>query len=154
MKKILVSECLYGDRTVRYDAVDVPCMHPLFIKWKEEGRLVPICPEVFGGLPTPRPDSQRRGEGVYTGRGDDVTAEYAKGAIEALRLAKEYEVVFAIMKESSPSCGSKEIYDGSFTGTKIPGNGLASEMLKNAGFTVFDEDEIDDAAKMLSDLGD
>ncbi|MDR0875644.1 MAG: DUF523 domain-containing protein [Clostridiales Family XIII bacterium] len=150
MKKILVSECLFGGRTVRYDAVDVPCEHPQFLKWKEEGRLVPVCPEVFGGLPTPRPDSQRREGRVYTGSGIDVTAEYRKGAEEALRLAGEHEVVCAIMKEYSPSCGSKMIYDGSFAGKKIPGNGLAAEMLKAAGFVVFDENEIDEAAKLLA----
>ena len=62
MKKILVSECLYGGRIVRYDAGDVHETNETFLKWKEEGRLVPICPEVFGGLPIPRPDSQRIGE--------------------------------------------------------------------------------------------
>jgi uncharacterized protein YbbK (DUF523 family) len=151
MKKILVSECLFGERTVRYDAIDVPCLHPLFLQWKEEGRLVPICPEVFGGLPTPRPDAQRRGAGVYTGQGTDVTAAYTQGAAEALRLAREHDVVCAIMKEYSPSCGSREIYDGSFSGVKIPGNGLAAEFLKEAGFVVFDENEIDQAAKLLTD---
>ena len=61
MLKILTSECLYGGRVVRYDGGKVPETHPTYLKWKEEGRLIPICPEVFGGLPTPRPDSQRQG---------------------------------------------------------------------------------------------
>ena len=80
MKKILVSECLYGGRIVRYDAGDVTETNPVFLKWKEEGRLVPICPEVFGGLPTPRPDSQRVGDKVMAQTGLDVTEEYTKGA--------------------------------------------------------------------------
>jgi uncharacterized protein YbbK (DUF523 family) len=80
MKKILVSECLYGGRVVRYDGGEVPCADPRFLKWKEEGRLIPICPEVFGGLPTPRPDSQRVGDKVKTGTGKDVTKEYTSGA--------------------------------------------------------------------------
>ncbi|MDR3364681.1 MAG: DUF523 domain-containing protein [Clostridiales Family XIII bacterium] len=152
LRKILASECLCGDRVVRYDGGRVPLAHPVFIQWKEEGRIVPICPEVFGGLPTPRPDSQRRGGGVFTGAGDDVTSWYAKGAEEALRLAREHDVAFAVLKEGSPSCGSKQIYDGSFSGKKIPGNGLAAEYLKNAGFTVFDEDEIAEAAALLAKL--
>ena len=69
MKKILVSECLYGGRIVRYDGGDVTETNPIFLKWQEEGRLVPICPEVFGVLPIPSPDSQRIGDKVKTGAG-------------------------------------------------------------------------------------
>ena len=142
MKKILVSECLYGGRIVRYDSGDVSEKNPVFLKWKEEGRLVPICPEVFGGLPIPRPDSQRVGDQVKTGAGKDVTAEYTKGAEEVLRLAKE----------NHPSCGSKYIYDGTFTDTKKEGQGLAVEYLRNAGFPVFAEEDIDEAAALLQVL--
>ena len=152
MKKILVSECLYGDRIVRYDGGNVPLLDPIFLKWKEEGRLVPVCPEVFGGLPTPRPDSQRRDGGVFTGAGADVTEEYRKGAEEAQRVAIAEDVVFCIMKADSPSCGSKNIYDGTFSDTKVPGQGLAVEFLRNAGFTVFDETDIAEAEALLLQL--
>lgn len=152
MKKILVSECLFGGRIVRYDGGDTTETNPVFLKWREEGRLVPICPEVFGGLPIPRPDSQRVGDKVQTGAGKDVTAEYTKGAKEALRLAQENDVAFAIMKQDSPSCGSKYIYDGTFTDTKKEGQGLAVEYLRNAGFTVFGEEDIDKAEKLLNEL--
>ena len=152
MKKILVSECLYGGRIVRYDARDASARNPIFLKWKEEGRLIPICPEVFGGLPTPRPDSQRVGDRVKTRAGKDVTAEYTKGAEEALRLAKEHEIAFAIMKQDSPSCGSKFIYDGTFTDTKKEGQGLAVEYLRNAGYQVFAEEDIAEAAEFLKTL--
>lgn len=152
MKKILVSECLYGGRIVRYDGGEVSLLDPIFVKWKEEGRLVPFCPEVFGGLPTPRPDSQRKEGRVVTGSGADVTAAYMKGAKEALRLAEEEGVVFCVMKASSPSCGSKMIYDGTFTDTKVPGQGLAVEYLRNAGFTVFDEDDLAEASELLLKL--
>lgn len=152
MKKILVSECLYGGRIVRYDGGDVAESDPGFLEWKEEGRLVPICPEVFGGLPTPRPDSQRVGDKVLTGAGKDVTAEYTKGAEEVLRLAKENNVVFAIMKQDSPSCGSKFIYDGTFTDTKKEGQGLAVEYLRNAGFKVFAEEDLEEAKAYLAEL--
>jgi len=149
--KILVSECLYGGRVVRYDGGDVPLLDPLFIKWKDEGRLVPICPEVFGGLPTPRPDAQRKDDRIITCTGEDVTEAFTKGAEEALRLARACDVCFCIMKADSPSCGSKEIYDGSHTGAKCPGQGLAVEMLRNAGYTVFDEEDIAEAAALLTE---
>ena len=90
MKKILVSKCLYGGDIVRYDAGDVTEKDPRFLKWKEEGRLIPICPEVFGGLKVPRPDSQRIGKTkVMSQTGIDVTEEYTKGAKEVLRLNRE-----------------------------------------------------------------
>jgi uncharacterized protein YbbK (DUF523 family) len=149
MKKILVSECLYGGRAVRYDGAYIPVTDARFLRWKEEGRLIPICPEVFGGLPTPRPDAQRVGDRVRTGSGKDVTREYAAGAEEALRLAREHAVAFAILKQDSPSCGSKQIYDGSFSGTKKAGQGLAAEYLRNAGFKVLGEEDLDEAARMI-----
>ena len=151
-KKILVSECLFGDHIVRYDAGSVPLLDPVFLRWKEEGRLVPVCPEVFGGLPTPRPDAQRRDGGVFTGGGADVTEAFRRGAEEALRLAREEDVCFCVMKSDSPSCGSKEIYDGTFTGSKAPGQGLAVELLREAGFTVFDEHDIHAAAELFDRL--
>ncbi len=151
MKKILVSACLYGEH-VRYDDGDVTCEDERFLKWKKEGRLVPICPEVFGGLPTPRPDSQRVGDKVMSCKGVDVTKEYEKGAREALRLAKENEVVFAVMKQDSPSCGSRYIYDGTFTDTKKEGQGRAVQLLREAGFTVFGEEELDKAEELLNSL--
>ncbi len=152
MKKILVSECLYGGRIVRYDAGDVHETNETFLKWKEEGRLIPICPEVFGGLPIPRPDSQRVGGKVKTGAGKDVTGPYTIGAEEALRLAKEHDVAFALMKQDSPSCGSKFIYDGTFTDTKKEGQGLAVEYLRNAGFKVFAEEDIAEAEAYLKEV--
>ena len=151
MRKILVSECLYGGRIVRYDAGMTEETHPEFLKWKEEGRLIPICPEVFGGLPTPRPDAQRLGDRIVNKAGQDVTDEFTIGAKEALRLAKEEDVLFCIMKQHSPSCGSKEIYDGTFTDTIVPGQGLAVEMLRDAGFKVFGEEDMDEAAAYLAD---
>lgn len=153
MRKILVSGCLYG-WLCRYDGEMLNCDDPRFLKWKEEGRLVPVCPEVFGGLPTPRPDSQRVGEKVLTGAGKDVTEPYETGAREALRLAKEHDVLFAIMKEDSPSCGSRFIYDGTFTGTKIAGAGRASQLLMEAGFRVLNETMLDEAAALLEQAED
>jgi len=151
MKKILVSECLYGGRVVRYDAGEVPCEDPTFLRWKAEGRLVPICPEVTGGLPTPRPDAQRAGERVVTGIGGDVTAEFKAGAEAALALAQREAVCCCILKEDSPSCGSHSVYDGTFSGNKIPGQGLTAELLRAAGYAVFSENEIAQAAQLLEE---
>ncbi|MDR2771496.1 MAG: DUF523 domain-containing protein [Clostridiales Family XIII bacterium] len=151
MKKILVSECLYGGRAVRYDGADIRETDPRFLRWKAEGRLLPVCPEVFGGLTTPRPAAQRVGDRVRTESGKDVTREYAAGAAEALRLAREHAVAFAILKQGSPSCGSKYIHDGTFSGLKKKGQGLTAEYLRNAGFTVLGEEDLDEAARLLAD---
>lgn len=153
MKKVLVSECLYGGKIVRYDGGDTTEKDARFRKWKEEGRLVPVCPEVFGGLHTPRPDSQRVSPTkVMAQTGEDVTKEYTLGAKEALRLAKENDVAFCIMKLDSPSCGSKYIYDGTFTDTKVPGQGLAVAYLRSEGFQVFSEEDLDKAESLLNSL--
>ena len=152
MRKIFTSKCLYGGEIVRYDGGDTTEYDPIYLKWKEEGRLVPVCPEVFGGLPTPRDDSQRVGDKVMSCSGRDVTAEYTKGAQEALRLARENDVAFAVMKLDSPSCGSKYIYDGTFTDTKTEGQGLAVEYLRGAGFKVFGEDDLQEALQYLQQL--
>ncbi len=151
MRKILVSECLYGGSIVRYDGEDRAETDPRFIKWKSEGRLVKVCPEVYGGLTTPRSDAQRQKDGtVMTRSGHDVTEEYMKGAVKAVHLAEKYDVVFCIMKQKSPSCGSTYIYDGSFSGAKIHGEGLAVELLRKAGFIVFGEDQLDEAETALA----
>jgi uncharacterized protein YbbK (DUF523 family) len=152
MRKILVSECLYGGRAVRYDGAELPLTDPRFLRWKEEGRLVPVCPEVLGGLPTPRPEAQRVGARVRTRDGRDVTRAYAAGAAEALRLAREHAVAFAILKQGSPSCGSKRIHDGTFSGARKEGQGVAAECLKRAGFTVLGEEDMDEAARLLAAL--
>jgi len=148
MKKVLVSGCLYGWH-VRYDDGDTPCLDKRFVAWMEEGRLIPVCPEVFGGLETPRPDSQRIGDKVIACTGPDVTKEYEIGAVEAVRQAKENDVVCCIMMQDSPSCGSKFIYDGTFTDTKIEGAGRAVQLLREAGFKIFDQDELDEVEKLL-----
>ncbi|OAA93847.1 DUF523 domain-containing protein [Clostridium coskatii] len=150
-KKILVSACLLGHK-VRYDNGNVTCNDPRFLKWSEEGRFVYICPEVAGGLPTPRPDSQIRGKRVVTGAGDDVTKEYEKGAQAALKLAKDNNVALAIMKQDSPSCGSLYVYDGTFTDTKKLGEGRAVALLRQNGIKVFGEDQLDDVEKELKKI--
>ena len=151
MKKILVSKCLYGGEPVRYDGKSKAETDERFLKWKKEGRLVPVCPEVFGGLPVPRSDAQRRGNEIITRDGRDVTGEYLAGAREAVRLAAEENVVCAILKEKSPSCGSGLIYDGTFSGKLTEGEGLAAEMLRKAGVKVLSENQIDEAERLIDE---
>lgn len=146
MNKIIISACLLGERC-RYDGGSKPCGDPVLAKWRDEGRLVPICPEVMGGLPTPRLPCQRRGGKVVCESGADFTAEYARGAQLALAAAQKSGAVMCILKEYSPSCGVNEIYDGSFTGAKISGQGVAAQLLSQNGFAVFSEQQLSKAAE-------
>lgn len=141
MPKILVSACLYGECT-KYDGTCNLLKHPLFLKWKNMGELIPVCPEVMGGLPTPRPCSEIKDGKVVNTEGQDVTDNFNKGAQEALKIARENGVTFAILKQGSPSCGCKKIYDGTFSGKKISGMGVTARLLTDNGIVVFDEDDI------------
>ena len=136
--KILVSACLLGVRC-RYDGKSKP--HPAVERLMEQHTLIPVCGEIFGGLPTPRVSAERQGERVVTADGRDVTAAYRRGAEEVLRLAKLYGCKAAVLKERSPSCGSGRIYDGTFTGTLTDGWGVTAELLRDHGICVIGESE-------------
>jgi uncharacterized protein YbbK (DUF523 family) len=114
--------------------------------------LIPVCPEVEGGLPVPRPAAERFPDGrVVTVDGDDVTAAYARGAEVAVALAQSTGAVGAVLKARSPSCGTHHVYDGSFTRTVVPGQGTTAEALRADGFEVVDEDDV--AAGRLPGIG-
>jgi len=149
MRKILVSACLYGGEPVRYDGKPCPCTSPVFLRWKEEGRLVPVCPETAGGMGVPRLPSEITGDRVLSSSGEDVTEYFARGAAAALGLARENCAAFAVLKEGSPSCGSGRIHDGSFSGACVKGQGMAAQALAEAGFRVFSEEGLDEAAEFL-----
>ena len=123
--KILVSACLLGI-PCRYDGAGKA--DPAIEKLRQGGHtLIPVCPEILGGLPTPRPPAERLPDGrVVTREGKDVTAEYRSGAEQALALARKQGCVLAVLKERSPSCGRGRIYDGTFSRTLIPGSGVGS----------------------------
>ena len=144
MKKILVSACLCKD-PCRYDGKAVSCDDPTFLQWLEEGRFVQVCPEVLAGLGVPRGESQRRGDRVVTIEGQDVTEAFFLGAEATLALAKQEAVAFCILKQRSPSCGSSIIHEGTFSGIKISGQGVTTEILRNAGFAVVGEDQMEEA---------
>lgn len=137
--KILVSACLLGT-PCRYDGKSVPCDN--VINLKERFELIPFCPEVAGGLKTPRVAAERQGDAVVTEGGCDVTKEYRSGAEQALQIAKENGCTIAILKEKSPSCGKGAIYDGTFSRTLKDGNGVTAQLLLEHGITVIGESEV------------
>ncbi|MGM9551456.1 MAG: 2-thiouracil desulfurase family protein [Clostridia bacterium] len=138
MENVLISACLLGF-ACRYDGKSVE----YDLKGIEENfNLIPFCPEIYGGLPTPRTPSEIIKEKVINKDGIDVTKEYMKGACEALKICKMFNIKKAVLKERSPSCGSGEIYDGTFTHTVIQGDGITAKLLKENGIEVFGESEI------------
>ena len=141
MKKqaILVSACLLGV-CCRYDGASKP--NGDVIKLREKFVLIPICPEVDGGLPTPRTPSERVGDRVLMRDGTDVTVNYRKGAEMALDRARTFGCTIAILKARSPSCGKGVIYDGSFSGNLTDRDGVAAELLRSNGIEVYTEEEI------------
>lgn len=141
---ILISACLLGIRC-RYDGESKPltCLNEL----NRAHVLVPICPEVLGGLPTPRVPAERQGERVITRDGCDVTDAYHQGAEEALRIARATGCACALLKERSPSCGCGKIYDGSFTGALSDGDGVCAALLKEHGMKVLGESRAEELLK-------
>lgn len=140
MKPILVSACLLG-AACKYSGGDNFC--PKVAALVKDYQLVPVCPEQLGGLPTPRTPAERQGDRVITKDGRDVTDAYSCGAQEAWKLAQLFGCDTAILKARSPSCGARGIYDGTFTGTVIPGSGVTAELLRDAGIRVLTEDELE-----------
>lgn len=138
--KILVSSCLLG-ACCRYDGTGKA--DPRLAALVSSHELVPFCPEIYGGLPTPRAPAERRGDRVVTQGGGDFTAQYARGAREALRTAQLFGCELAILKERSPSCGHGVIHDGSFSGTLTAGDGVAAALLLENGIAVIGESEIE-----------
>ena len=145
---ILVSACLLGE-PCRYDGTGRA--EPALEALRARGHvLVPVCPEVLGGLPTPRPPAERQPDGrVVTREGVDVTAEYRAGAERALELAQKHGCTWAVLKERSPSCGFGQVYDGTFTRALIPGAGVAAELLSAHGLTVYGESRIGELLEQL-----
>ncbi|WP_328187803.1 DUF523 domain-containing protein [Marinobacter sp. OP 3.4] len=158
MAKILVSACLLGHE-VRYDGGDLAVGDPRFRALQDIHQLVPFCPEVASGLPTPRaPAEITNGDGraVLSGHAriidtdrHDLTENFLTGARLALAQCQAEQIEFAILAEKSPSCGSNVIYDGSFTGTRVPGVGCTTALLRENGIKVFSQNDIDDLVTML-----
>jgi uncharacterized protein YbbK (DUF523 family) len=161
MERILVSACLLG-RPVRYDGRAKEPGTDLLVRWQGEGRLVPLCPEVAGGLPVPRAPAEiapgATGAEVLAGRaairtrtGEDVTQAFLDGAAAAVRLARETGCRHALLTEGSPSCGVRRIHAGQFDGTTRPGEGVVTAALQAAGINVYSHEEANALALALAE---
>lgn len=163
MQYVLVSSCLLGS-SVRYDGTHKRSGSEVLQRWLSEGRVVAICPEVAGGLPIPRPPAEvaagAGGAAVLAGLAKvvdanafDFSREFIAGARQALLQAQAKGIRVAVLKEGSPSCGSGHIHDGTFSGTQVPGRGVAAALLESAGIRVFSEEQFTEADRLLRTLG-
>lgn len=143
---ILVSACLMGVEC-RYNGKGE--VFPSVAELMQTHTLIPVCPEIFGGLPTPRTPAERIGDRVVTEDGQDVTEAFFRGAEQVKKLAELYGCTRAILKERSPSCGCGEIYDGSFQRKLIKGEGITAEYLKQHGILVAGETNFKDKKGFL-----
>ncbi len=136
----LCSACLLGIKC-RYDGKSKPSRKVLDLAKKEI--LVPVCPEQLGGLPTPRTPSEQKGNRVFSKTHKDVTENFVRGAVAVLKIAQIMGIKEAILKQRSPSCGCGQIYDGSFSGRIIVGDGVTTKLLKKIRIKVMSEEELD-----------
>jgi len=163
MIRVLVSACLLGEK-VRYNGADARCPAAVLAGWAAEGRLVPFCPEVAGGLGVPRPAAEIQGgdggavlagtAAVRTKDGRDLTPQFQGGARLALEQARLAGARVAVLKEGSPSCGSGAVYDGTFSGRRQAGRGVTAALLEENGVRVFSETQLDEAAAYVASLED
>ncbi len=150
--KILISACLLGNK-VRYDGRDNLIDDPQLRLWQQEGRLVPICPEVEGGLPIPRAPAEIQCKFpllITSASGDDLTPQFLDGAERTLNHALESGCCCALLKCRSPSCGNLEVYDGQFNGTLKTGSGATADELVRNGIPVFNERQMDQLSEFMA----
>lgn len=144
--KLLISACLLGENC-KYNGRNNYTKEAVDLKDKFE--LIPVCPECFGGLPIPRVPNEIINGSAVSMNGEDFTAEYEDGAEKTLYIANENNCCYAVLKERSPSCGFGKIYDGTFTGSLIDGNGITADLLDKNGIRIFGESKI---SKLLDEF--
>ena len=137
--KIMVSACLLG-QNCKYSGGNN--RDERVLAFLEGHEVIPVCPEVMGGLPTPRPPAEIVHGEVINQLGVSVDKEYRLGAQKALEIARREKIDLAILQSRSPSCGVRQIYDGTFTGTKISGQGVCAALLMENGFAVLDREDV------------
>lgn len=135
---ILISACLLGE-PCRFDGQGKKKFE--LLEKLKHSELVPFCPEVEGGLPTPRPPAEVSGERVIRKSGEDVTAQFQKGASAGVKRAQSQNITLAILKSRSPACGCGQVYDGTFTKKLIPGDGIFTQNLKAAGIDCISDEQ-------------
>lgn len=138
-EKIIVSACLTGVNC-RYDGNSKPCGAVTALRKKY--RLIPVCPESLGGLQIPRSPSEILDGRVYSSDGGDVTENFVRGAEKVLEIARKKGCTKAVLKERSPSCGSCEVYDGTFSGKTVSGKGITAALLEENGIEVISEENL------------
>ena len=147
--KVLISACLLGVRC-RYDGKGN------YAERLDElmaiAQLVPVCPEILGGLETPRVPCERIGEKVLNRDGEDRTEAFHRGAAEAHRIGEIFGAKYALLKQRSPSCGSVQVYDGTFSGKCIPGEGVTAQLLRAHGYRIFGEEQVGDLIEELKQI--
>lgn len=148
MPNILVSACLLGINC-RYDGKN--CLNEKVLKLRDYANIIPICPEQMGGLSTPRVPGEIVGNKILSKSGDNLTDNYNNGANIALKIAQINNCKYALLKQKSPSCGCGLIYDGSFSGKLIGGDGNTTKLLKENGIMCFNDEEIEKLLKLLID---
>jgi len=161
VNKILISACLMGEN-VRYDGNNNQVISDILQQWQQQGRIISSCPEMTGGLPVPRTPAEidlGDAEAVLRGKstvrrkdGNDVTDAFIEGAEKTLALCMQHHIRIAILKEGSPSCGVACVNDGSFSGRKINGQGVTARLLTGHGISVYNEQQINNAALRLTEL--
>ncbi|MGM9942323.1 MAG: DUF523 domain-containing protein [Bulleidia sp.] len=139
--KIVCSACLLGHNCKYNGGNNFSQKLDRFIH-DHDCTVIPVCPEVMGGLSTPRIPCEIRNGRVYNREGQDVHDAFVKGAETALEIVRKEEPDLIVLMSRSPSCGSRQIYDGTFTGTGIPGQGIFVKMLKKEGFEPTDIEEL------------
>ncbi len=140
--KVIVSACLAGDNCKYSGGNNFNQKMMDFLKNHE---MVKVCPEVLGGLPTPRPSAEIVNGRVMNTQGADITREFELGAQKAFEIVQKENHDLIILQSRSPSCGTRQIYDGTFSGRKIPGHGLFAALCIKAGYRVLDIEEMADA---------
>lgn len=136
---ILVSACLAGVEC-RYNASSYAI--PQIVEMVKKGKAIPICPEILAGLSIPRPPAEQQNGKIISAQGDDQTSDYLLGSTIALKIALLIHCEKAILKSNSPTCGCGVIYDGTFSGRRISGDGIFSKLLKENGIEVCTEEAI------------
>ena len=149
--KVLISACLLGDN-VKYSGGNNLTPELVTLLEKYNVKIVKICPECFAGLTIPRVPSEIREDKVFGKDGRDITEEFLTGAEKTYEVAKRKQVDFAILKERSPSCGSSYIYDGSFSGNVIQGQGLTAKKLSKENIIIFSEENLEEIKDYLEEL--
>lgn len=139
--KVIVSACLAGDNC-KYNGENN--LNQKMMEFLKSHEIIKVCPEVLGGLPTPRPSAEIVGGKVMNTDGKNITKEFSLGAQRAFEIVQQEKPDLIILQSRSPSCGIKQIYDGTFSGNKIPGHGLFAELCIKAGYKVLDIEEIDE----------